>query len=316
MSDEIVVMQALRKEYYEVVAVDDVDLSLARGQIHGLIGPNGAGKTTLLRMLATTLEPPSGEILFEGVDIRRDPKAVRAKMGYMPDFFQMYDGLRVAELLAYFGIAHGLGGRQLRDRVAEVIRLIGLEEKAHTPCKGLSRGMVQRLGLGRAIIHRPELVLLDEPASGLDPLARKNLFDLLERIHADGTTIIISSHILAELSDLCTSVIIMHEGRFLETGPTQEIIRKIMPTRQITLRLAGGAEAAGKVLSEHRSASALQSEPNQIRFGFDGSDAELAELNAALVRAGAGVALMEETRTSLHELYFAITERNEHAGPA
>jgi ABC-2 type transport system ATP-binding protein len=316
MSDEIIHVEALRKEYYEVVAVDDVSLSVAADAIHGLIGPNGAGKTTLLRMLATTLEPTSGRIRFEGEDIWRDPVAIRAKMGFMPDFFQMYDNVKVGELLTYFGIAHGLRGGALRQRVDEVIELTDLAEKRETFCRGLSRGMVQRLGLGRAILHRPKLLLLDEPASGLDPLARRKLFELLRKVRQDGTTIIISSHILAELSDLCTSVIIMHEGRFLESGPTAEIVKKIMPKRQITLSLSGGAEPAGKVLSEHPRVSAVRPAEGKLSFLFDGGDAELAALNAALVAAGAGVALVEEERTSLHELYFTIAERNQHAASA
>lgn len=316
MSDDIIVMQALRKEYFEVVAVDDVDLAIAAGEIHGLIGPNGAGKTTLLRMLGTTLEPTSGRVFYDGADIWRKPAAVRAKIGFMPDFFQMYDNLRVAELLTYFGIAHGLKGSALHQRVAEVIGLIGLEEKAGALCKGLSRGMVQRLGLGRAILHRPELLLLDEPASGLDPLARKNLFDLLAQVRAEGTTIVISSHILAELSDLCTSVAIMDEGSFLESGPTKEITRKIMPKRKITIRVTGGAAAARAVLAERPEVGELQVGESELNFIFDGADAGLAELNAALVQAQVGVVLVEEAQTSLHELYLKIAERSTNAGPA
>ena len=316
MPKEIIEIHSLRKEYFEVVAVDDADLAISGGEIHGLIGPNGAGKTTLLRMLATTLEPTSGRVLFHGQDIWADPPAARAKLGFMPDFFQMYDNLRVAELLTYFGIAHGLKGSVLRQRVDEVVGLIGLEEKAHTFCKGLSRGMVQRLGLGRAILHRPGVLLLDEPASGLDPMARRNLFDLLRRVRAGGTTVLISSHILAELSDLCTSVIIMDEGRFLASGPTQSIVRDLMPKRQITMRLTGRAGVAQNVLGECPGVSDLKASESEASFVFEGTDAELADLNAALVRAQVGLVLVEEARTGLHELYFKISERSGNAGAA
>jgi len=315
MPEGLLATRAVRKEYYEVVAVDDVDLSLPAGAIYGLIGPNGAGKTTLLRMLATTLEPTSGSVAFAGRDVWADPVAVRKRIGFMPDFFQMYNGLKVREILTYFGIAHGMDRAELRRRVPEVIDLIGLADKAEALCKGLSRGMVQRLGLGRAILHRPELLLLDEPASGLDPMGRRDLFDILRTLHDDGATVVISSHILAELSGVCTAVVIMDDGRILETGSTDEIIRKIMPTRKITVRFAAPADA-GAILAAHAAVADLQAGDDYATFLFDADDAALAELNAALVRAGLPVARIEETQTDLHELYFKIAERNADAGLA
>jgi len=313
MANEIIVTESLRKEYFEVVAVNDVSLAIPAGEILGLIGPNGAGKTTLLRMLATCLEPTSGRIRFEGDDIWRDPQTIRGKMGFMPDFFQMYDRLLVREVLTYFAIAHGLPRCERSARVDEVLRLTGLEEKKDSLAKGLSRGMTQRLGLGRAILHRPRVLLLDEPASGLDPLARRDLFNVLTNIHADGTTILISSHILGELSELCTSVGIMHDGRFLEIGPTAEVIRKIMPKRQIGLRLTSGLEQATKLLAANPLVSGIVADGSNVRFAFDGQDADMAALNAQLVAAGAGVAMLQENRASLHEVYFAIAERDANA---
>ena len=313
MSQGIITTKALRKEYFETVAVNDVDLEIPQGEVFGFIGPNGAGKTTILRMLATTLEPTSGQVLFEGRDIWKNPERARANIGFMPDFFQMYDNLRVRELLTYFGIAHGLSGRELRLRVDQVVDLTDLVEKRDGFVKGLSRGMMQRLGLGRAILHRPKLLLLDEPASGLDPLARRKLFEVLREVHAAGATIVISSHILGELSELCTSVAIMHEGRFLEVGRTEDIIRKLKPKREIVLRLAGGAQQAAAVLARHPAASEVKAADASLRFLFDGDDAALAALNAELVGRGAGVALMEEAKTTLHEVYFAIAERGNDA---
>jgi len=313
MVENIVTTSALRKEYFETVAVADIDLAIPPGQIFGLIGPNGAGKTTTLRMLATTLEPTSGTAYFQGLDVWKDPRSLRDRIGFMPDFFQMYGGLTVTELLRYFGIAHGLSGTELRRRVAEVLALIDLAEKADSPVKGLSRGMMQRLGFGRAILHRPKLLLLDEPASGLDPLARKRLFDLLLHVHEQGTTVIISSHILGELSEVCTSIGIMDHGRFLETGHTDRIVRKIMPKRQITVQLVTETAAAAKLLAEQTGVSDVKATGRSVQFLFDGEDAALAELNASLMRAGVAVALTEESRTSLHEVYFAIAQRSEHA---
>ncbi len=308
----IVNTHALRKEFYEIVAVRDGDLQIPAGEIFGLIGPNGAGKTTTLRMLATALEPTAGEIEFLGRDLWADPTEARRHIGFMPDFFQMYGQLKVRELLTYFGKAHGLARQELCQRVPAVIDLIGLTDKAESLVKGLSRGMMQRLGVGRAILHRPELLLLDEPASGLDPLGRRELFDLLRAARGEGATIVISSHILAELSGLCTSIAVMQEGRFLETGRTEQIVQRLMPKRQITVRLTTSLEAALALLTGREGVSDVAVDRGQIRFLFEGDDQALASLNAALVAAGVGVALLEERKTDLPELYFAITERNEH----
>jgi len=313
MSENIISTSALRKEYCETIAVDDINLAIPPGEIFGLIGPNGAGKTTTLRMLATTLEPTSGRAYFEGVDIWKRPTEVRSQIGFMPDFFQMYDDLKVDELLIYFGIAHGLEDSELHQRVGEVLDLIDLGNKRKNLVNGLSRGMTQRLCLGRAILHHPKLLLLDEPASGLDPLARRNLFDLLKQIHNKGSTIIISSHILGELSDLCTSVGIMHQGRFLETGRTTEIIKKIMPKRQITIQLVAGTDSAMSLLAAHQDVSDVKVADLKVEFVFDGDDRKLAELNTSLVHAGVSVALLEESKTSLHELYFTIAGRSDNA---
>jgi ABC-2 type transport system ATP-binding protein len=308
MDDGFLSLRKLRKEYYEVLAVDDVDLALNPGDIFGLIGPNGAGKTTLLRMLATALEPTAGRALLRGKDIWADPVSYRRIMGFMPDFFQLYDYLTARETLLYFGLAHGMDRRTRARRADEVLGLIGLEAKARSLAKGLSRGMVQRLGLGRALMHRPSLLLLDEPASGLDPLARKQLFDVLREVNTHGTTIAISSHILGELSEVCNSVGIMHYGRFLAAGATSEIIGKIMPKRRISLLLTTPPAAAAAVLESFPAASIEKIEGPRVRLLLDGSDGDLARLNAALVGAGVGVALVEETRTGLAELYQAITE--------
>ena len=308
MTDLLFETRALRQEFFEIVAVNDVDLVIPPGGIFGLIGPNGAGKTTLLRMLASTLEPTDGKVFFEGRDIWKDPVRLRANIGFVPDFFLMYDRLKVRELLTYFGIAHGMQGPALQGRVAEVLRLIALDDKADTFVKGLSRGMMQRLGVGRAILHRPRALILDEPASGLDPLARRSLFDLLRKIQSEGTTVIISSHILAELTDLCTSVGIMLEGKIVECGNVEEIVKKIIPHRRITLRIVSGSEAARKALAADEAVGKVGAAGDGLEFQFQGTDQQLAALNARLIEAGVGIALAEEARTSLQEVYFAVAE--------
>ena len=302
-------VQALRKEYFELVAVDDVDLEIAAGEIYGMIGPNGAGKTTMLRMMATTLEPTSGRVLLEGRDVERHALWMRRAMGFMPDFFQLYGDLKVREVLEYFARAHDIPPPRRRARVEEVLEIVQLAHKAETYVKGLSRGMTQRLGLGRAILHQPRLLLLDEPASGLDPLARRTLFAALRSAHAAGATIVISSHILGELSELCTSVGIMHNGRFLETGRTAEVVRRIMPARRMSLVALGSVEAVGRLLMGRPGVTNVRALDGRIEFDFDGDNEAIADINTALVTAGIRVALLQERETNLHEVYFAIAER-------
>ncbi len=314
MTESILVFRELRKDFFDVRAVDDVSLEIPTGEIFGLIGPNGAGKTTTLRMAATSLEPTRGKVMFLGQDIWKDPVRVRRQIGFLPDFFQTYRQLTVEELLTYFAIAHGLPGLERRQRVNEVIEIIGLGEKRKTLCKGLSRGMVQRLGLGGAILHRPRLLLLDEPASGLDPLARKAMFDALRTCQAEGATILISSHILGELSDLCTSVGVMDEGRFLAAGETRTVMNELLPKRKIELRvLPDGHTQALQHLQQHAKVHALLPEKGRFRFDFDGTDEDLAALNTEMVRRGVKVVLQQESATSLHEAYFAVAKGARHA---
>ncbi|MFP3938550.1 MAG: ABC transporter ATP-binding protein [Phycisphaerae bacterium] len=313
INDTAISTEGLVKNYGAFPAVCGIDLEIPRGEIFAFIGPNGAGKTTTLNMLATILEPTFGKAFIEGTDVWDDPVATRLKIGFMPDFFQVYRPLTVWEFLAYFGMAHGLGGSELRRRVEEVIVLIGLTDKRDKLCKGLSRGMVQRLGLGRAILHKPPVLLLDEPASGLDPLARMNLFSVLKQVNQQGTTIVISSHILSELSDLCTSVGIMHEGRFLAVGSRDEILRRISPKRKISIEVVGDADAAGRILADFPDVSCVEACQSRLTFMFEADNEALAGINGSLVQAGVQVATISEEQTTLSELYLSIAEGEANA---
>ncbi|MFW6061691.1 MAG: ABC transporter ATP-binding protein [Planctomycetota bacterium] len=313
MSEQILRISGLCKDYGRLRAVRDVGLLVGEGEVMGLIAPNGAGKSTLLRMLATTLEPTAGRVFFYGRDIWERLEDYRDLMGFMPDFFQLYTNLTVRQTLRYFGIAHRIPRHELPGRIDEVLDLVGLSDKAETRVQGLSRGMTQRLGLARAVMHGPSLLLLDEPASGLDPLARRRVLAALRRVREVGVTLLISSHILGELGQICTSVGIMDQGRFVEVGPTEAIARKLTPGRQITLRLTGGVETASNLLSARGDVRELHQEDGRLVFQFDGEDAGLAEINAGLVRAGVGVSLLSEARADLHEIYYAIAERQADA---
>ena len=308
----IIELRGLRKEYARVVALDEANLRITRGDIVGLIGPNGAGKTTMLRILATVLEPTSGSVQFEGVDLWDDPVAVRKKMGFMPDFFQVYRALSVREFLTFFAIAHGMKNPQRDARVEEVTQSIGLTEKIDEKFWGLSRGIVQRLGLGSAIMHRPELLLLDEPASGLDPLARRVMFDVLREYHQAGTTIVISSHILGELSELCTSVVMMDRGQLKMAGTTEAVIDELLPQKLLELTVTQTTQPqAREILAQSEHVGDLADKPNGvIQFAFCGTTEDRVALLRQLIIDNVGVVSLSDSATSLHEAYFALTEQN------
>ena len=223
----IVQLQGLRKEYSSLAAVDDVSFSVEPGQVVGLIGPNGAGKTTLLRMLATLLPPTDGTATVCGADLRKQPLAVRRSIGYLPDFFNLYPDLTLRECLDFFARAYGVAAEAVAERVEATLTFVNLESKKDSLIRHLSRGMVQRMGLATLLVREPEVFLLDEPASGLDPMARIQLRDILRRLSQQGKTILISSHILTELSGFCTHIAIMNRGQLVMYGSVEEIERQI-----------------------------------------------------------------------------------------
>ena len=211
-------LEKLRKEFDDLVAVNDLEVVIPEGEIYGLIGPNGAGKTTTIRMSCGLLEPTGGKVFVAGVDVHEEPERAQQNIGYLSDFFSVYEDLKVWEYLDYFAHAYKMPEREIPSRIDEVIQQVALEVKRDELIKGLSRGMKQRLGIARAVIHRPKVLLLDEPASGLDPKARLDLRNLLRSLGDQGTTVLISSHILTELEGFCTSIGLMEKGRMVRSG--------------------------------------------------------------------------------------------------
>ncbi|MGZ6269980.1 MAG: ABC transporter ATP-binding protein, partial [Candidatus Limnocylindrales bacterium] len=219
----IVRTDGLVKRYDGTLAVAGLDLSVEAGEIFGLVGPNGAGKTTTLRLLATLLVPTAGDAEIAGISIRRDPLAVRRVLGFMPDSFGVYDDMKTWEYLDFFARCYGLAAARRRRVIADLLELVDLADKRETYVQQLSRGMQQRLCLAHALVHDPQVLLLDEPASGLDPRARVELRELLRELRTMGKTILISSHILPELEEICTSVVIIDRGRVLAQGRVADI---------------------------------------------------------------------------------------------
>jgi ABC-2 type transport system ATP-binding protein len=247
----------LTKRYGSLVAVRDLDLEVPTGSVFGLIGPNGAGKTTTFAILASIVAPSSGEVEVAGCNPARDAAGVRRHLGYMPDSLGVYDNLRVDEYLEFFAAAYRVPRRNWPGLVAGLLELVGLEVKRDAMVDSLSRGMKQRLGLARALVHDPDVLILDEPASGLDPRARVELRTLLNELQAMGKTILISSHILSELEEMCTHVAIMEAGRLLAAGDAR-LMGQQLSGRRIVVRLAGGEERTFTVVDDDEQAALLR----------------------------------------------------------
>jgi ABC-2 type transport system ATP-binding protein len=299
----------LRKEYDDLVAVQDLTLTIPQAEIFGLIGPNGAGKTTAIRMACGLLAPTMGRALVNGVDVAQEPERAQLSIGYLSDFFAVYEDLKVWEYLDYFAHAYKVAESEIPARVTEVIGQVSLEGKRAALIRGLSRGMKQRLGIARAIVHRPKVLLLDEPASGLDPKARLELRNLLLSLRDQGTTILISSHILTELEGFCTSIGIMEKGRMMRSGRIDEVTAAENLMRDFRIGWLGDSTRAleGK-LAAYPHVSQLQLSRATGTFQFAGSDEELATLLAHLIATGVRVTTFAEVKQTVEDLYMKVSK--------
>ena len=290
-----------------IVAANQLSFEVASGEIFGLVGPNGAGKTTTLKMICGLVVPTSGRVSVNGVDVERQPEEAQRHLGYLADFFSLYDDLKVWEYLDYFARAYKMDRYLISKRVHELIGRLGLETKREAMIGGLSRGMKQRVGLGRAIVHDPPLLVLDEPAAGLDPKARVELKELLRELQRDGKTIFITSHILSDLEEICSSIAIIERGRLLRIGRLEDVMREGKAARRIRIRLASPGFAASEWLGARPGVSSVTAANAEADFSFAGSDLELAELVRVLVAAGALVCGVEELTETLEELYSRVS---------
>lgn len=279
-------LREVTKRYGDLVAVDSIDLEVPQGSIFGLIGPNGAGKSTTFAMIATLLRPTSGSVEVLGERPARDAGAVRRRLGYMPDVLGVYDDMVVDEYLRFFAGAFGLPASTHDDTIESLLELVDLTSKRHSEVNSLSRGMKQRLSLARALVNDPDLLVLDEPASGLDPRARVELRLLLAQLQEMGKTIIISSHILAELAEMCSEVAVLERGRLLAAGPPSAIRDRLGAARDIEARYADGTVE---------------------RFGVDGV-ADQQALLRRLVEEGRDVVEFREVGSGLEDLFMRLTE--------
>lgn len=318
MSEPVVLTQALTKKYGELTALDSLSISLERGQILGFIGPNGAGKTTTIKILVGLARPTSGQARIAGVDCVRQSRKIKHLVGYMPDRFGSYDNMRVREYLDFFGAAFKIPWQQRKRRIEEVLETTGSRYMADRFVETLSHGMQQRIGIARTLLHDPEVLILDEPANGLDPQARIEIRELLLRLAAMGKTLIVTSHILPELSRICDHVAILTQGRLRACGTLHEIMTQLRQKRLIEVQLPsrGQCEAAVRALIEFLGSGTpvVASEAEAIvRFETDRVDDDLGEVLAHLVQAKVRVTQFRAVVSDLEDAFLTVTRNDAEA---
>jgi len=301
-------IEGVTKQYGRFTAVSDLNLKIGRGEVFGFIGPNGAGKTTTMKMLATLMLPTVGRMSIGGYDVEEHPREVRRVIGYMPDSFGVYEDLLVWEYLDYFAALYQIERAGRRKAIDDVLELTDLGGKRDSQVMSLSRGMKQRLCLAKTLLHDPEVLLLDEPASGLDPHARIEIRELIRELCRMGKTIIVSSHILTELADFCTSIGIIEAGRLLTSGRIDEITARLSSNVMLQIKVNGDVAVAIDAISERGDIGQITSDGRTIHAEFTGVEDDLDEVLAYLVHRGIRVAGFTETKADLEDIFLKITK--------
>jgi len=321
----VVETRGLVKRYGDHVAVAGMDLVVGPGEIYGLVGPNGAGKTTTMKILATLLAPTAGEAYVTGIPVDADPIEVRRRIGYMPDFYGVYDDLKVWEYLDFFARCYGVPANRRGPMIGELLSIVGLEEKRTDYVEALSRGMRQRLCLAHTLVHDPALLILDEPASGLDPRARVEMREILRELRSMGKTILVSSHILPELAEMCTGVAIIDRGRLLRSGSIHEIERSLRATALLRVEILGDetlrAAAADFLRTDSRVGDVLDAAPDRggvirLEAAFDGDGDAQADLLRKMIEAGHRVVGFSQATSDLEEIFLKVTGQTDEEAAA
>ena len=305
---EFVEIKDLWVRYGRTVAVRGLDLAIPRGEVFGFIGPNGAGKTTTIKVLATLIKPDFGIARINGIDVTEEPQKVRRLIGYMPDFFGVYDDLTVEEYLHFFAAAYRIDHGRRTGVVGDVLDLTDLTHKRESPVDGLSRGMKQRLGLARVLLHDPELLLLDEPASGLDPRARIEVRELLKELKRMGKTILVSSHILHELSQLCTRIGIVEAGKMVAEGSLSEIYRQLSLKRVIHVQIANLNDAMTEAIKGIRGVASVEPSVDRLAVHLREDLTSIEDLHEALHGLGARVRMFQPEAMDMETAFMKLTE--------
>lgn len=307
----MLMIKELRKAYGKYHALNGLNMEIADGALYGFVGPNGAGKTTTIKIMVGLLQPDSGSVEIDGQSVLQNPREMKRKIGYVPDNFGVYDNLRVSEYMEFFSSCYGLEGLKARKRNITLLAQVGLEEKADFYVDSLSRGMKQRLCLARAMIHDPQILIMDEPTSGLDPRTRLEFRELVKDLQEQGRTILISSHQLSELSELCSHIGVIDQGKMVIQGSIEEITGALSTSRPLIITVAGGTERALKLLKKHHLVRTITVREQDIMVGFAGDAAGECELLAMLVEAGVAVRGFLREPGNLEAVFMQITNGEE-----
>jgi len=296
------------KHYGELIAVDHLNLKIEAGEMFGFIGPNGAGKSTSIRFLATLLKATSGEGIVNGHRVTRDPLLVRRSIGYMPDNFGVYDGMKVWEFLDFFAVAYQLPKARRKQVIGDVLDLLDLAGKRDSFVNSLSRGMKQRLCLAKTLVHDPPVLILDEPTSGLDPRARIEIKALFKELRRMGKTILISSHILTELADCCTSIGIIERGKLLMAGPIEDVYHRIRRNRVVRIHFLENMDAGLSIIRSQPETRDVQIENHHATVELAADDKQAAALLERLIAAGVRMSSYAEKEPSLEDVFMMVTK--------
>lgn len=297
----------LMKKYGKFTAVNDLNLTVPESSIFGFVGPNGAGKTTTMKIMSGLLKATDGSVMIDGVDVTKNPKALKEHIGYMPDFFGVYDDLKVSEYMDFYAGTYYIPYEQRESLIDNLLEIVDLSHKKDTYVDSLSRGMKQRLCLARSLIHDPKLLILDEPASGLDPRARVEMKEVLKQLQTMGKTIIISSHILPELAEMCTEVGIIDKGHIVVQGTVQEIMKQMTKVRRIQIRPLENMDALIKLLEEQPLVEDVIENTFDVEFSYKGEDKELADLLKQIILADIAMLHFKEKEGNLEEIFMQVT---------
>lgn len=301
----------LYKRYGKFTAVNGLNLDVQEGEIFGFVGPNGAGKTTTMKIICGLLDATSGEVYVDGVDAIRDSRKLKENIGYMPDFFGVYDNLKVNEYLDFYASIYNINGKEREKVCNDLLELVDLSNKREAYVDSLSRGMKQRLCLARSLVHNPKLLVLDEPASGMDPRARFEMKEILRTLKDMKKTIIISSHILPELAELCTTIGIIEKGQMIIQGTVDEIMQQVYKNKSIKIKVTGKQEEAVMLLKEFPQIDGIITGENTIEAYFSGNDEEMSTILAALVTNKIPVVTFAQLDGNLEDVFMKVTEKAE-----
>jgi ABC-2 type transport system ATP-binding protein len=310
----IIEIQGLTKQYNSLVALNDLNLSIAPGTVFGFIGPNGAGKTTTMRILTTLLKPSSGKAWVAGCSVTDDPRGVRRAIGYMPDFFGVYEDMKVWEYLDFFAACYDIPAATRGGMIDDLLSLVDLGHKKDAYVESLSRGMKQRLCLARTLAHDPQVLILDEPASGLDPRARIEIRELLRELKNMGKTIFFSSHILSEVADICDSIGIIEAGRLIAYGDMEAMKKQLRPHRLVQVKVLEGIEPVMEMLMRQTAVQSITTgaeveiPADTVQFDFSSNDEELSQLLTTLINGGIKVVSFSEKTGDLEDVFLQVTK--------